>query len=107
MRLIFPWLLCGVTCGCVDVHDAKSVVDREYGMRTTLLKSPAVARYVASIHSPWTYLIDERDAKSVTVAVGEDLPDHFVRGLTAKVTDDGRVYVLRTLPNGNEEWRME
>ena len=42
----------------------------------------------------------------VIVQVGEDLPDHFVPGLTAKVLKSGAVYIRESI-NGDEYWRLD
>jgi hypothetical protein len=100
-------IVCG-TGGCVGRAEPPSIMARPTDdLRGALLSSPAVRKYVSTIQSPWTYLIDGHDGKAVIVAVGEDMPDHFTRGMTVKVSPDGDVYVLRTPASGDEEWRRE
>jgi hypothetical protein len=91
-------------CGRADSPATKQSDDH---VATALLRSSAVQRYISSIESKWTYLRDDTIDGGVIVAVGEDREDHFTRGLTAKVMDDGRVFILTTQSDGEEVWKPD
>lgn len=74
--------------------------------RTLLMRSPAVASYARSIlPNNWAYMLDAEVNGARVVAVWEDRPDHFTRGLTAKITEDHRIYILVTDSHGDESWQ--
>src|SRR5579862_10045368 len=79
--------------------------DKQWFM-PAISKSPSVIAYSRKIAGSWSCVIDDDESDFVVVAVGEDFPDHFVRGLTAKVLRNGDVYVLQNR-GGDESWRLD
>lgn len=73
-------------------------------LRDSLSHAPSVARYITSIKSNWTFIEDLKTHEYVILAVGENLPDHFTRGLTVKVNKKGEVFVQSTDKDGEETW---
>jgi len=71
-----------------------------------LSSAPSVIRYSRQIRGEWSFLIDHEEVDYVIVAVGEDMPDHFTRGMTAKVLRNGAVYIQEN-NNGDESWRLD
>ncbi len=105
MRLAIPlFLLLSVLSGCSrsNVTATTQTIDP---IAVALLRSGAVRHYISSIDSKWSYLRDDAVDGGVIVAVGENREDCFTRGLTAKVMDDGSVFVLTPQNHGEEVWK--
>jgi hypothetical protein len=103
--LLLLLLLCALGgCRPADPPAESQSKDR---VQAALVRSPVVRQYVSSIKSKWRYLPDGTVNGGVIVAVGEDHDDHFTRGLTAKVMDDGRVFILTTQQDGDEVWKAD
>lgn len=96
--------------GQVPVREGDKVA-RGSGTRVNISEalgaSPTVRAYARSIHGTYSYMIDDETPLFTEVAVGEDMPDHFVRGLTLRVYKTGEVYVQDEDALGNETWRLD
>lgn len=71
-----------------------------------LSTAPTVEQYAHEIKGKWSWLMDREEDAGVVIAIGEDLPDHFHRGLTAKVLRNGAVFILEN-NDGDEAWRLD
>ncbi|HET6251269.1 MAG TPA: hypothetical protein VFE47_26535 [Tepidisphaeraceae bacterium] len=70
------------------------------------LKAPAVVAYSHRIKTPMAWMTDDEADDYIVLAVGENMPDHFTRGLTVRVHRSGAVYVLEETDNG-QIWRLD
>lgn len=91
--------------GC-GLHTSQSDSASAQWYVSALKDAPAVAKYNKQIASRCTWIVDEETPGYVVVGVGEDMPDHFSRGLTVKVLRTGAVYVLETV-DGEDHWRLD
>ena len=93
-----------VAPGCNRVPTAHK--PDEKWIDAALSKAPTVRQYHKNVGRNFAWLHDGEERDSVVVAIGEDFPDHFTRGLTAKVQRDGTVLILDEI-DGEDHWRLD
>ena len=100
-------LLClGFVASCADRQVAIHSQEKSQWFLRPLSNAPSVIRYSHEITGKWSWLLDYEEPGFAVIAVGEDMSDHFTRGLTVKVLRNGAVYILEN-NDGDETWRLD